>query len=65
MQVYRVSLKFVEHHSILSPPPGSDRTYQEFSGCFTAIGELTGHIRTHDLQSFPVKVEGKRIYVKV
>jgi nitrite reductase/ring-hydroxylating ferredoxin subunit len=46
------------------PLPGMDRPPKEFRDALKAIGEMTSHIKTHDLQSFPVKVEGKRIYVK-
>jgi nitrite reductase/ring-hydroxylating ferredoxin subunit len=45
--------------------PGMDRAPQEVQDAMKAIGELTTHIKTHDLPSFPVKVEGKRVYVKV
>ncbi len=45
--------------------PGMDRTPKEFQDALKAIGELTSHIKTHDLPPFPVKVAGNRIFVKV
>jgi len=45
--------------------PGMDKLPKEFQDAMKAIGELTSHIKTHDLQSFPVKITGKRIFVLV
>lgn len=45
--------------------PGMDQAPKEVQDAMKAIGELTTHIKTHDLQSFPVKVEGKKIYINV
>ena len=45
--------------------PGMNRAPKEVQDAMKAIHELTTHIKTHDLQSFPVNVEGKRIYVQV
>ncbi|MGB7788161.1 Rieske (2Fe-2S) protein [Methanoregula sp.] len=45
--------------------PGMDKLPKEFQDAMQAIGEMTSHIKTHDLQSFPVKVTGKRIFVMV
>ncbi|MEN6609361.1 MAG: Rieske 2Fe-2S domain-containing protein [Methanoregulaceae archaeon] len=45
--------------------PGMDRAPKEIQDAMKAIGELTSHIKTHDLQSYPVKIEGKRIFVEV
>ena len=61
-------------HSSMSPPVrwspvwSSSRcqitgTPKEFQDALKAIGELTSHIKTHDLPPFPVKVAGNRIYV--
>src|SRR5271169_5006524 len=36
--------------------PGLDRAPKEVQDAMKNIGELTSHIKTHDLQSFPVKV---------
>jgi len=45
--------------------PGMDRAPKEFQDAMKAIGEMTSHIKTHDLQSFPVRVAGKRIFVGI
>jgi len=45
--------------------PGMERAPREFQEALKAIGELTNHIKTHDLQPFPVKVAGNRIFVTV
>ncbi len=50
----------VEH-----PLPDLDKAPKETQEEYKAIGMLAKGIRIHDLQSFPVKVGGKRIYVKV
>ena len=44
---------------------GLDMLPQEFMKMMSHMGEITAPIKTHDLKTFPVKVEGKRIYVKV
>jgi nitrite reductase/ring-hydroxylating ferredoxin subunit len=44
---------------------GMDEAPQSVQEAMKAIGEMTSHIKTHDLQSFPVKVTGKRIFVAV
>ncbi len=45
--------------------PGMDRAPKEFQDAMKAIGEMTSHIKTHDLQTFPVRIGGKRIFVLV
>ena len=45
--------------------PGMERAPKEFQDALKAIGELTSRIKTHDLQPFPVKVTGNRIFVQV
>jgi nitrite reductase/ring-hydroxylating ferredoxin subunit len=45
--------------------PGMDQAPKEFQDALMAIGEMTSHIRTHNLRSFPGRVDGKRIFVKV
>ena len=45
--------------------PGMDEAPQSVQDAMKAIGEMTSHIRTHDLQSFSVRVVGKRVFVGV
>jgi nitrite reductase/ring-hydroxylating ferredoxin subunit len=45
--------------------PGMDKLPKEFQDAMKAIGDLTSHIKTHDLQSYPVEIKGKRIFVMV
>jgi nitrite reductase/ring-hydroxylating ferredoxin subunit len=50
----------VEH-----PLPNLDKAPKETQEEYRAIGMLAKGIRIHDLQSFPVKVQGDRVLVNV
>jgi nitrite reductase/ring-hydroxylating ferredoxin subunit len=44
---------------------GADRLPPAFQAYMQRIGELMGPIRTYDLQTFPVRMDGQRVLVDV
>ena len=50
----------VEH-----PLPGLDKAPNETQNEYRSIGLLAKEVRIHDLQSFPVKIQGDRVLVKI
>ena len=45
--------------------PKMPRAPKEFQHAMKAINEMTSPIKTPDLQSFPVRIGGKRIFLRV